>query len=159
MEPETKLHFATVQAMVKRLADSDSGEGEHLPIDQYDCIVIDECHRGYTLDREMSDGELQFRDQADYLCKYRRVLDHFDAVKIGLTATPALHTMEIFGEPVFEYSYREAVVDGWLVDHEPPIRIETELSTKGIRWAAGERGADARPSHLSSSTSSRCPTR
>jgi type I restriction enzyme R subunit len=44
----------------------------------------------------------------------------------------------IFGQPVFVYSYREAVVDGFLVDHEPPIRISTELSSEGIAWAAGE---------------------
>ena len=95
-------------------------------MDEYDCIVVDECHRGYLLDREMSDAELSFRDEDDYVSKYRRVLDHFDAVKIGLTATPALHTTEIFGAPVFTYCYREAVIDGWLVDHEPPIRIVTE---------------------------------
>ena len=35
-------------------------------------------------------------------------------VKIGLTATPALHTVNIFGDPVFKYSYREAVIDGYL---------------------------------------------
>jgi len=63
----------------------------------------------------------------------------FDAVKIALTATPALHTVEIFGRPVFVYSYREAVVDGYLVDHEPPIRIHTQLSSEGIRWQAGEQ--------------------
>jgi type I restriction enzyme R subunit len=48
-------------------------------VDQYDCIVIDECHRGYTLDREMSDTELSFRGFDDYISKYRRVLDYFDA--------------------------------------------------------------------------------
>jgi len=100
--------------------------------------VVDECHRGYLLDRELSDRELGFRDFNDYVSKYRRVLEMFDAVKIGLTATPALHTVEIFGQPVFVYSYREAVVDGFLVDHEPPILISTELSSDGIRWAAGE---------------------
>ena len=66
--------------------------------------------------------------------KYRRVLEHFDAAKIGLTATPALHTVQIFGDPIFTYSYREAVVDGWLIDHEPPIRIETELTRSGITF-------------------------
>src|SRR6185503_9280196 len=67
-----------------------------------------------------------------------RVLDHFDAVKIGLTATPALHTKEIFGSPIYTYSYREAVVDGYLVDHEPPIRIVTELAEDGIHYKARE---------------------
>ena len=83
------------------------------PVDQYDLLLIDECHRGYLLDREMSDAELSFRSQDDYVSKYRRVLEHFDAVKIGLTATPALHTVQIFGEPIYKYSYREAVIDGF----------------------------------------------
>jgi type I restriction enzyme R subunit len=80
--------------LVKRIL---YAEDDALPVDAYDCIVVDECHRGYLLDREMSEAEVQFRDQGDYISKYRRVLDHFDAVKIGLTATPALHTTEIFG--------------------------------------------------------------
>jgi type I restriction enzyme R subunit len=66
------------------------------------------------------------------------VLEHFDAVKIGLTATPALHTVQIFGDPIFTYSYREAVIDGYLIDHDPPMRIETELSRDGIHFARGE---------------------
>ena len=80
------------------------------PIDQYDLIVVDECHRGYLLDRELSDSELSFRSQEDYVSKYRRVLEHFDAVKIGLTATPALHTVQIFGDPVFTYSYAKLLL-------------------------------------------------
>ncbi|WP_417794678.1 type I restriction-modification system endonuclease [Terasakiella pusilla] len=137
IDDSTRIHIATVQSMVKRLlfAEDDST----IPtVDQYDAIVVDECHRGYLLDREMSDTELSFRDQGDYISKYRRVLEHFDAVKIGLTATPALHTTEIFGEPIYTYSYREAVIDGWLIDHEPPIRIKTALSEAGIKWKAGE---------------------
>ena len=66
------------------------------------------------------------------------MLEHFDAVKIGLTATPALHTIQIFGDPIFTYSYREAVIDGYLIDHEPPIRIETALFARGIHFAKGE---------------------
>lgn len=135
--PTTKLHIATVQAMVARVLGGDA-DGHPPPVDQYDCIVVDECHRGYLLDRELSDRDFQFRDEADYISKYRRVLDHFDAVAIGLTATPALHTSEIFGPPVFTYSYREAVVDGFLIDHEPPIRIVTELAADGIHYRARE---------------------
>ena len=107
-------------------------------VDQYDCIVVDECHRGYLLDREMSDTELKFRSFEDYISKYRRVLDYYDSIKLGLTATPALHTTQIFGMPVFVYSYREAVIDGWLIDHEPAIRINTLLSTGGIVWKVGD---------------------
>lgn len=136
-ESDTKLHVATIQGMVKRLL-YPSNDRDVPPVDRYDCIVVDECHRGYNLDRELSEAELLFRSERDYISKYRRVLDHFDAVKIGLTATPALHTTEIFGEPVFQYSYRQAVIDGYLIDHEPPVRIVTKLAEDGMTWHAGE---------------------
>lgn len=137
-DPETRVHICTIQGLVRRVLMAET-PADGPPVDQYDLIVVDECHRGYLLDREMSDAELSFRSQDDYVSKYRRVLDHFDAVKIGLTATPALHTVEIFGKPVFTYSYREAVVDGYLIDHEPPVRITTELSQSGIHFVAEEQ--------------------
>jgi type I restriction enzyme R subunit len=133
----TKVHICTVQSLVKRVLFADTPEAVPA-VDQYDLIVVDECHRGYTLDRELGDAELGFRNEADYVSKYRRVLEHFDAVKIGLTATPALHTTEIFGKPVFTYGLREAVIDGYLIDQEPPIRIETALSQAGIVFKQGE---------------------
>jgi type I restriction enzyme R subunit len=136
-DADTAVHLATVQGMVQRVLYPAEGEVS-APIDQYDCIIVDECHRGYLLDRELSDTELSFRGYDDYVSKYRRVLDYFDAVKIGLTATPALHTTQIFGIPVFIYGYREAVVDGFLVDYEPPIQVHTLLSRQGIAWKVGE---------------------
>ncbi len=136
-DSETRVHICTIQGLVKRVL-YNSDPADVPPIGQYDLMVIDECHRGYLLDREMSDAELSFRGQEDYISKYRRVLEHFDAVKIGLTATPALHTAQIFGDPIYTYSYREAVVDGWLIDHEPPIRFQTALSKAGIVFEAGE---------------------
>ncbi len=139
-DSDTKLHIATIQGMVKRIL-FPTAEDDIPPVDQYDCIVVDECHRGYLLDREMGDTEFQFRDESDYISKYRRVLDHFDAVKVGLTATPALHTTEIFGRPVYQYSYREAVIDGALIDHEPPVQIVTKLAEEGMHWRAGEKMA------------------
>ena len=134
-DTDTKLHIATIQSMVKRVIFADDPV---FTVDSFDCVVVDECHRGYNLDREMGEEELTFRDEADYISKYRRVLDHFDAVKIGLTATPALHTTDIFGKPVFNYSYRRAVIDGYLIDHEPPIQIRTNLAVDGILWQAGD---------------------
>lgn len=136
-DDDTRVHICTIQGLVRRVLYSESAE-DAPPIDQYDLMIVDECHRGYLLDREMSDGDLSFRDQSDYVSKYRRVLEHFDAVKIGLTATPALHTTDIFGKPVFTYSYREAVIDGFLNDHEPPIRIATKLSEGGIHFVRDE---------------------
>lgn len=134
VEAETRVQVSTVQAMVRRIFDS----SEPPTVDQYDCIIVDEAHRGYTLDQEMSEGELAVRDNTQYLSTYRRVLDYFDAVKIGLTATPAKHTTEIFGKPVYTYSYREAVAADWLIDYEPPIRYETLLTKNGIHLEKGE---------------------
>jgi type I restriction enzyme R subunit len=136
-DKDTRLQIATIQGMIKRLLFS-NGDEQPLPVDQYDCVIVDECHRGYNLDKDMSEAELTFRSERDYISKYSRVLDHFDAVRVGLTATPALHTTELFGEPVYTYSYRQAVIDGYLVDHEPPIRIVTRLAEDGITWKAGE---------------------
>ncbi|WP_372661285.1 type I restriction-modification system endonuclease [Cohnella sp.] len=133
---ETKVQIATVQGMLKRLFYSNSIDDKPT-VDQYDCIIVDEAHRGYTLDKEMSELEMEIRDHNDYVSKYRQVLEYFDAVKIGLTATPALHTTQIFGAPVFTYSYREAVVEGHLIDHEPPYQFDTVLKKNGITFEKG----------------------
>lgn len=139
IERETSVQIATVQSLVRRILYQ---EGESMPaVTDFDLVIIDEAHRGYILDRDMSEDAALYRDQRDYLSKYRNVVEYFDAVKIALTATPALHTTQIFGAPVFTYSYREAVVDGYLVDHNAPIHIETELSTKGIHYKKGEQVA------------------
>ena len=136
-ELDTRLHFATVQGMVKRLFYTESDDVPS--VDQYDCIIIDEAHRGYLLDKEIEEDDLEFKDQKDYVSKYRMVLDYFDAYSIGLTATPALHTTEIFGKPIYSYSYREAVIDGYLIDHDPPHKIITKLGEEGIVWEKGEK--------------------
>ncbi|EAS45756.1 type I restriction-modification system deoxyribonuclease [Photobacterium profundum] len=134
-EDSTKIHVATVQSLVKRTLQSD----EAMPVGRYDCIIVDEAHRGYILDKEQTEGEMVFRSQNDFISAYRRIIDHFDAIKVGLTATPALHTVEIFDTPVYRYSYRKAVIDGYLTDQEPPIKITTERSNEGIYFAQGEQ--------------------
>jgi type I restriction enzyme R subunit len=136
IDKETKIHVATVQSLVKRIM---YNEGETMPaVTDYDLVIVDEAHRGYILDKEIGDDELLYRNQDDYVSKYRTVIEYFDAVKIALTATPALHTTEIFGKPVFNYSYREAVVDGYLVDHDIPHNLTTKLSSEGIHYKSGE---------------------
>lgn len=135
-EDETKVHIATVQGMVKRLLYND--EERQPSVTDYDLIVIDEAHRGYLLDKEMGEDELLYRDQLDYQSKYRMVIEYFDAVKIALTATPALHTAQIFGNPVFKYTYREAVIEGYLVDYDAPHKIKTQFNTEGIKYNKGE---------------------
>ena len=137
IDKETRIQVATVQGMVKRILFTEEGASKPSVTD-FDLIIIDEAHRGYILDKEMDDAELLYRDQRDYQSKYRSVVEYFDAVKIALTATPALHTTEIFGQPVFKYTYREAVIEGYLVDHDAPHRYETKLSSEGIHYIPGQ---------------------
>ncbi|MBN9147175.1 MULTISPECIES: type I restriction-modification system endonuclease [unclassified Nitrobacter] len=135
-EATDRVQVATVQAMIRRVFDDP--DAERPTPGTYDLIIVDEAHRGYTLDAELREEDLGFRNLDDYLSAYRRVLDYFDATKIALTATPALHTREIFGAPVFRYGYRQAVIDGYLIDHRPPRRITTALSQTGITFDRGE---------------------
>lgn len=135
IEKDTRVHIATVQSLVKRILYNESDT--NLGVSDYDCIIVDEAHRGYILDKEMGEDETFYRNQDDFRSKYRAVIDYFDAFKIALTATPALHTTEIFGKPVYTYDYRTAVVDGYLVDHDAPHIIKTKLSQEGIVFEAG----------------------
>ena len=89
-----------------------------VPIEQFDFIVIDECHRSiYNL--------------------WKQVLDYFDAFQIGLTATPDKRTFGYFEENVVsEYTYEESVIDGVNVPYDV-YNIETEISQKGSVIKAG----------------------
>ena len=103
-----------------------TGEGAadklDIPIHAFDLIIADECHRGYTL-QETS--------------LWRDTLTHFDAVKIGLTATPAPHTTALFGPPVFRYDVEQAILDGFLVDYEA-VAIKSEVRMNGVFLKEGE---------------------
>ena len=89
-----------------------------VPIEQFDFIVIDECHRSiYNL--------------------WKQVLDYFDGFLIGLTATPDKRTFGFFNENVVsEYTYEESVVDNVNVPYEV-YTIETEISKNGEIVKAG----------------------
>lgn len=127
------LQLATVQGIVKSIFASDTPPS----IDSFDCIIIDEAHSGYMLEQEMIEGELATRNSQQYIKEYQQLINYFDAVKIGLTATPVKHTTDIFGKPVYCYSYREAVADDYLIDYEPPILYQTELTQHGIHFNKG----------------------
>lgn len=139
---ETKVSVSTVQGLLRRTILTDEPD---LTPGTFDLIIVDEAHRGYILDREMTNEEILYDNQEDFMSKYKQVIEYFDAAKIGLTATPALHTTEIFGEPVFTYSYREAVIDGWLVDHDPPYNINTEFIKNNVKFKQGETIAQYDP--------------
>lgn len=137
IDKETRIHISTVQGMVKRIMYNNNEET--MPaVSDYDLLIVDEAHRGIVLDKEMGEDDVLYRDQRDYQSKYRFVVEYFNAVKIALTATPALQTTEIFGQPVFKYTYREAVMEGYLVDHDAPHELKTKLSSEGIHYKQGE---------------------
>ena len=136
VEPDTKVSICTVQGLLKRTILAEQPE---LMPGVFDLIIVDEAHRGYILDREMTEEEILYDSQDDYMSKYKQVIEYFDAVKIALTATPALHTTEIFGKPVYTYSYREAVIDGWLVDHDPPYKINTDFIQNKAKFKRGDK--------------------
>ena len=100
----------------------DDADKIDMPINAFDTIIADECHRGYT-SQEVS--------------KWRGVLDHFDAIKIGLTATPAAHTTSYFKEIAYRYGYEKAVQDGYLVDYDA-VKIASGVRLQGIDLKEGE---------------------
>ena len=140
MEAETRVHITTIQSMIKKVL-FNKNQAEMPSVGDYDFIIVDEAHRGYTEDHKMSEEELTFADEDNYVSQYRRVLDYFDAPALGLTATPALQTTEIFDEPIYTYSYSDAVVDGYLVDYNPPYRIKTKLSENGIQFKKNDEAS------------------
>src|SRR5262249_47660693 len=93
-----------------------------IPIHAFDLVVADECHRGYT---------------SSEVAIWRKTLDHFDAVKIGLTATPAAHTTSYFKDIVYRYEYEGAVREGFLVDYDA-IKVKSNVRIKGIFLKEGE---------------------
>ncbi|HAF25299.1 MAG TPA: restriction endonuclease subunit R, partial [Blastocatellia bacterium] len=101
----------------------DDAEKLDIPIHAFDVIIADECHRGY------STGELSV---------WRKTLDHFDAIKIGLTATPAAHTKAYFKDVVYRYEYERAVREGFLVDYDV-VTIKSDVRMKGVFLTEGEQ--------------------
>jgi len=102
--------------------DDDAGEIENLPIYAFDLIIADECHRGYTTAEQSV---------------WRNVLNHFDAIKVGLTATPAAHTKAYFNDVVFRYTYEAAVRDGYLVDYDV-VKLKSDVRMNGMFLTEGE---------------------
>ena len=68
---------------------------------------------------------------------WRKTLDHFDAIKIGLTATPAQHTMGYFENLVYRYDYERAVREGYLVDYDA-VRLKSDVRMNGVFLREGE---------------------
>jgi type I restriction enzyme, R subunit len=95
--------------------------------DFFDLVVVDECHRG----------------SADEDSAWREILEYFEsATQIGLTATPketkAISNIEYFGEPIFTYSLKQGIEDGFLAPYKV-IRIDLDKDHLGWRPTAGQR--------------------
>jgi len=101
----------------------EDAEQLEIPIHAFDLIIADECHRGYTAAEQSV---------------WRKTLEHFDAIKIGLTATPAAHTMAYFREIVYRYEYARAVREGFLVDYDA-VALDSGVRMNGIFLQAGEQ--------------------
>jgi type I restriction enzyme R subunit len=129
------VYVSTIQRMTVNLFGRDviadlgdeeideEAEQEPIPIHAFDLIIADECHRGYT---------------AKESAIWRQAMDHFDAIKIGLTATPAAHTTSYFKDVVYRYEYERAVREGYLVDYDV-VTIKSNVRMQGVFLNEGEQ--------------------
>jgi len=131
---KTFLYICTIQRMAINLygkmgafgddeESEDDSETLSIPSHAFDLIIADECHRGYT-SKETN--------------VWRNVLNHFDAVKVGLTATPASHTVAYFNKPIFNYPLQQAIDEGFLVDYDA-VAINSEVLMNGAFLKEGEQ--------------------
>jgi type I restriction enzyme R subunit len=100
----------------------DDADALNIPIHAFDLVIADECHRGYST-KEIS--------------VWRNTLDHFDAIKVGLTATPAQHTTSYFENIVYRYEYARAVAEGYLVDYDV-VKVSSGVRMHGVFLKEGE---------------------
>ena len=115
---ETKEEFSEFE---KRISEEplDVEYNPNIPINEFDFIVIDECHRSIYN-------------------RWKQVLDYFDSFLIGLTATPSKHTIGFFeNNQVMAYTHERAVADGVNVNYHV-YRIKTEITEQGGHLDAGE---------------------
>lgn len=118
-DPSFEIFLAIYQAITG--TEDDQNIYRQFSPDFFDLIVVDECHRGSA------------RDDA----QWREVLEYFsDAVQIGLTATPKETTVTsnttYFGEPVFTYSLRQGIDDGYLAPYKV-VRVDLDKDLQGWR--------------------------
>lgn len=130
-EKHTFIYVSTIQRMSINLLGKEAvsdfeydvdAQKLNIPINAFDVIIADECHRGYS---------------ASETGRWKYVLDYFDAIKIGLTATPATHTLAMFKNKVFSYSTEQAVLDGYLVDYDA-VKIKSDIHINGAFLKEGE---------------------
>ena len=127
MPSSREIYFSTYQSLAE---DSNRvGAFRNLPRDFFDLIVIDECHRGSATDDS----------------NWRIILNYFNqSVQLGLTATPLRDdnkdTYAYFGNPLYTYSLRQGIEDGFLAPYIVH-RVVTEADATGWRPQQGQRDA------------------
>src|SRR4030066_2147415 len=116
--PEESEEASTFELSFKGMKPVEVSYNPEIPIEMFDFIVSDECHRSiYHL--------------------WRQVLGDFDAFIVGLTATPSKQTLGFFNQNlVMEYGHDRAVADGVNVGYDV-YRIQTEITQKGGKIKAG----------------------
>lgn len=133
---KTFVYVSTIQRMAINIFGTDAVFGEDtasteeedagqfdIPSHAFDLVIADECHRGYT---------------SSELSLWRQTLDHFDGIKVGLTATPASHTKAYFKDVVFRYEYERAVREGYLVDYDV-VALRSDVRMTGLFLDEGEQ--------------------
>ncbi|MGW3506847.1 EcoAI/FtnUII family type I restriction enzme subunit R [Streptomyces sp. NPDC000994] len=120
-----KIYFALYQSLEQ--GDAEAELFREYPPDYFDVVIVDECHRG----------------SAGNDSRWRRILEHFaPAVQIGLTATPVRDkksdTYEYFGNPVYTYSLRDGIEDGFLAPYRVR-RVRLNVDVEGYRPEPGEK--------------------
>lgn len=124
VDPAFEVHLGIYQALTG--PEEDQKAFKQVSADFFDLIVIDECHRGSAAD-----------DSA-----WREILEYFSsATQIGLTATPKeteeVSNIDYFGEPVYTYSLKEGIEDGFLSPYKV-IRVDLDVDLQGWRPTKGQ---------------------
>ena len=127
-DPNTITSYQVYFSLYQQLVGDDDKEhfSELFRPDFFDLIIVDECHRGSAKDES----------------KWRRILEYFSAAtQIGMTATPKetkyISNCHYFGEPIYTYSLREGIEDGFLAPFKV-INITTDIGN-GWRPVKGQR--------------------
>ncbi|EFJ0854220.1 DEAD/DEAH box helicase family protein [Escherichia coli] len=124
IDPAYEIHLALYQAITG--PEEDQKAFKQVAPDVFDLIVIDECHRGSASE-----------DSA-----WREILDYFSsATQIGLTATPKetheVSSTDYFGDPVYVYSLKEGIEDGFLAPYKV-VRVDIDVDLQGWRPTKGQ---------------------
>ncbi|NMD82120.1 DEAD/DEAH box helicase family protein [Klebsiella sp. DNRA6] len=124
IDPAFEIHLALYQAITG--PEEDQKAFKDVAPDFFDLIVIDECHRGSASE-----------DSA-----WREILDYFStATQVGLTATPKetheVSSTDYFGDPVYIYSLKEGIEDGFLAPYKV-VRVDIDVDLQGWRPTKGQ---------------------